>query len=65
MSTGKRPAPEVDVTPELEALLAQFTDDEIETGVMSRGPVVRPDECHSAATIQEILDSLTGDNGSR
>ena len=34
---SQRPVPEVDeVTPELESLLAQFTDEEIETGVITR-----------------------------
>ena len=38
MSQWKRQAPAVDqVTPELEVLLAQFTDEEIETGVIACG----------------------------
>ena len=38
MSHRKRPPPAaVQVTPELEVLLAQFTDEEIETGVIACG----------------------------
>lgn len=56
MSTKKRPVPEVDqVTPELEALLAQFTDEEIETGIMTRGPRVQPDQEHTPTSLRGLL----------
>ncbi|MBA2665717.1 MAG: helix-turn-helix transcriptional regulator [Trueperaceae bacterium] len=57
MSTKKRPVPEVDqVTPELKALLAQFADDEIATGVIARGGIAATAaESHTAAALQDCL----------
>lgn len=55
MSSKIRPVPDVDqVTPELKALLAQFTDEEIETGVIE-GPAIGDAERH---TVAELLDLL-------
>lgn len=56
MRPSKRPAPDVDlVTPELEALLEQFSDDEIETGVLARGAVAADSEHHTAESLKALL----------
>lgn len=59
MSPEKRPTPEVEqVTPELENLLAQFTDEEIETGVIARATSpAAPSESHTPTTLQHLLDT--------
>ncbi len=58
MSSKNRPVPDVDqVTPELEALLAQFTDEEIETGVIARdGTAVGDAERHTVAALPDRLN---------
>jgi DNA-binding phage protein len=57
MSAKNRRTLEVDqVTPELEHLLAQFTDEEIETGVMARGAPATSDQLHTPTTLQHLLD---------
>lgn len=64
MSHTKRPVPEVDqVTLELEALLVQFTDEEIETGVVARGgTATETAERHNAAALRDLLaGALHGD----
>jgi DNA-binding XRE family transcriptional regulator len=57
MSTKTRPAPRVDqVTPELEALLAQFSDEEIASGIIARGTTSTPTERHTPEALLEHLD---------
>lgn len=52
MSPENLPTPEVDqVTPELEILLAQFTDEEIETGVIARASPTATNELHTPTTL--------------
>ena len=59
MSPENLPTPEVDhVTPELENLLAQFTDDEIETGVMARATPAAPNERHTPTTLVDLLGKV-------
>lgn len=56
MRPSKRPAPEVDPeTPELKALLEQFSDAEIETGVLTRGAVAADSERHTAKSLEVLL----------
>ena len=52
MNTKKRTTPHVDqVTPELEALLAQFSDEEIATGVIAPASTPTPTERHTPDTL--------------
>jgi len=54
----KRPDPEMDqVTPELDTLLAQFTDEEIETGVIAHSAVATSTEHHTTETLQRHLNA--------
>ena len=56
MSIEKRTPPNVNhATPELEALLAQFSDEEIASGVVERGAALL-DERHSVAALVELLN---------
>ena len=58
MNTRMRPSPNVDrVTPELETVLAQFTDEEIETGVIARDATTNgsTSERHTATTLHDLL----------
>ena len=61
MGTRKRPAPEVEhVTPELETLIAQFTDDEIATGVVQRTgtPAGRPQRHTAKSLLGRLTDAI-------
>ena len=60
MSTKKRPTPHVDqVTPDIEALLAQFSDEEIATGVITPAAAPAPAErLTHAALLAHLSDAL-------
>jgi hypothetical protein len=62
MSHPKRPPPEVDhVTPELEALLAQFSDEEIASGVITRAAAAVPAARHTShELLARLNDALDG-----
>ncbi len=66
MGKKKRPAPDVDhVTQELEGLLEQFSDEELESGVMEHGTAALSGERHTPRTLIALLHDAGVDRSNR